>query len=272
MKLRRPAREHPLVAAAFAYLGYTAKGGNQSIFGAETGTNGLHWDGAFIDIVTRDCGLLLPAHVYTASALAVYTRTGRLFRNPKVGDIVFFAFPAGTASELDAPHIGIVTDVNGWKMHRTFKTIEGQVSSNQPKGNGEHNGVYERVRHEMDIISFARPALRKRFDKGEGHESSATATNGVRVVTAHLSRCDTAAKSASATAAQRLSVETVQLALAETVGLREADRAVFNHKTVAALAAFQRSIGYINPTGTPDVRTLIELNNRSLTVNFSCKD
>lgn len=255
LMLKRPAKVHPLVEAASEYIGYTCKPGDQSTFGAQTNTNGLSWDGAFVDVVSRDAGLLLPACVYTPAALAAYTRANKTFHVPKPGDIVFFAFPAGTASELDAPHVGIVTDTTAWKKYRAFKTVEAQVNTGVPRGSQEHNGVYERVRYETDIICFARPALRRRG-------TTASLEGLPTVLPAHLTTCATAAKSASATDVIRNGVVLVQTALAAEVGLQEAERAVFNAKTQSALAAFQRNIGYVNPLGVPDNHTLAELARR----------
>jgi hypothetical protein len=258
MKERRAKRRaHPLIEAASAYVGYTCKPGNLSSFGTQTGTNGLSWDGSFIDVLARDSGVLLPATVYTPAALARYIQTGRFFHVPKPGDIVFFAFPPGEDGELDAPHVGLVTDTTAWSKHRVFKTVEAQVNSGQPKGPQEHNGVYERVRHELDVIGFARPLLRKRRAFTNGHE-----TLGVPVLAAHLTACMSPQKAAAASPEVRRSVEMIQIALSNEVGLRDADRGVFNPKTKAALAAFQRSIGQVNPTGMPDENTLRELANR----------
>lgn len=256
---RRPAKVHPLVEAASSYVGYTAKANKVSTFGAQTGTNGLNWDGAFVDVVTRDSGLLLPACIYTPAALAAYIRTRRIFHAPKVGDIVFFAFAADDGEELAAPHVGIVTDVSRWKSHRSFKTVEAQVSSGQPRGPQDNNGVYERTRYESDVLAFARPKLRRRASEAE----PASTDSGVpTVLPAYLTRCTTASKASTANPEHRKAVELVQTALAQEVGLREADRGIFNAKTVTALAAFQRSIGHVNADGTPDDASLAELARR----------
>jgi len=256
---RRPDKLHPLVEAASAYVGYTCKPGKGSVFGAQTGTNGLNWDGAFIDVVAKDSGVLLPACVYTPAALAVYVRDRRIFHAPKTGDIVFFAFAAEDGQELVAPHVGIVTDVSMWKKHRVFKTIEAQVSTGNPRGNQDRDGVYERTRFQTDVIAFARPKLKRRATEGDMKESH----DGVpQVLPAHLTRCSSSSRAATASAEHRRGVALVQTALASEVGLREADRGVFNGKTQAALAAFQRSIGYVDPDGTPDERSLQELARR----------
>jgi peptidoglycan hydrolase-like protein with peptidoglycan-binding domain len=75
-----------------------------------------------------------------------------------------------------------------------------------------------------------------------------------------LERCTSREKAASAKQEFRKSVETVQLALASHQGVRlqNADRGVFNSKTRAALAAFQRFSGLPSSecNGLPTVMTL----------------
>ena len=59
------------IERALSETGYTARANGTSYYGERVGYtgNGLPWDGAFIDVVARECGLPLHAHVYTASAL-----------------------------------------------------------------------------------------------------------------------------------------------------------------------------------------------------------
>jgi peptidoglycan hydrolase-like protein with peptidoglycan-binding domain len=53
-------------------------------------------------------------------------------------------------------------------------------------------------------------------------------------------------------------VALIQVALSMTVGLKSAPRGEFDHKTRAAFANFQRSLGYIGDaaSGVPDVNSL----------------
>lgn len=249
---RRPAKVHPLVDAASEYIGYTAKANRSSTFGQQAGVNGLNWDGAFIDVVAKESGVLIPSCTYTPAALAAFIRTGRTFHVPKAGDIVFFAFATEDGERLAAPHVGIVTDVTAWKKHRSFKTVEAQVSQGTPRGNQDINGVYERIRYETDVLAFARPAKR-----GLPTGDMKGLSDGLpKVLPAYLTRCLSAAKAATASAEHRKAVELVQTALATEVGLREADRGVYNGKTRSAFAAFQRSIGYVDPDGLPDATSL----------------
>lgn len=261
----RKKRTHPAVEKATEYIGYTALSDNRSNFGPP----GLNWDGAFINEVFRGLGYEIPNHQYSGSALAFYMRSGLIFRDPKPGDIVFFAYPPGNSHLLEAPHLGLISDVGSWRAHRTFKSIEGQTSTGLPKGPQEHNGVYERVRHETDVLCFVRPK-RKIFRKIRSRSGSQLLTLNMRslpgsrsaglpvIRTSHLTKCVSSARAREAGPKIQKSVELVQLALANHPGVRlqNADRGVFNLKTRRALSAFQRFNGQINPDGTPDVMTL----------------
>jgi hypothetical protein len=257
MSKRKP---HPLADTASAYVGYTARNG-QTPFGQATGYNGtqFQWDGSFVDAVLKEAGYRnQPAHSHTVTALAEYVKQNRIFKNPQRGDIVFFSFSVNGQAQLLAPHVGVVTDTRDWRKHGKFKSVEGQVATGQPKGPTEENGVYERSRHKYDVIGFARPKK-----KPASRRVYTEKAPQITVRPSYLMRCLTAQMTASAKPEIRRAVECVQIALAETVGLTNADRAIFNPKTQSALAEFQRSIGVLNATGTPDVRTLTVLANRT---------
>jgi len=265
----RKKRTHPAVEKATEYIGYTALSDNRSNFGPP----GLNWDGGFINEIFKDLKYRVPNHQYSASALSFYIKSGLIFKTPKPGDIVFFAYPPGITHQLESPHVGIISDVGSWKSHRTFKSIEGQTNTGLPKGPQEHNGVYERVRHESDVLCFARPirvhggarrvpdgsqllTLNMRSLPGSRSRSGPAGVPVIR--TSHLTKCISSARAREAGPKIQKSVELVQLALANHPGVRlqNADRGVFNLKTRRALSAFQRFNGQINPDGTPDVMTL----------------
>lgn len=244
---------HPAVENAQNYVGYTSRPDKKSIFGAP----GLNWDGAFIDAIFKNAMYEVPSHRHTASALAFYIKNSRIFSNPKVGDIVFYAFSPGPGHQPESSHIGIVSDISSWKQDRIFRSIEGQVSSGQPKSTQEENGVYERTRHESDVIGFARP--RKIKDPGARGQTSHIESSDLPVIRpGQLLKCLNAASAASAGSKIKDNVALVQIALADhpAVQLKNADRGVFNLKTRRALSAFQRHMGRINPDGTPDLETL----------------
>lgn len=255
--MMRKKRIHPAVDAAHTYVGYTALADNRSQFGR----SGLSWDGAFIDEIFKDLKYQVPNHQYSASALAFYAKNGRLSQKPKVGDVVFFGFPPGSGHGLEAPHVGIVSDTSAWKEHRSFKCIEGQTNTGLPRGPQEHNGVYERIRYEADVLTFARPARKlKNFAAASAISNigSPDTEGSPSIRVSHLTKCSTSASAAQAGPKIQKSVELVQLALAAhpAVKLQNADRGVFNLKTRRALSAFQRYNGALNPDGTPDVNTL----------------
>ena len=239
---------HPLVETASAYLGYTSRQQN-NIFAISTGYTGtFQWDGSFVDRVLKDAKYNgVPSHANTVTALSYYIRNGFQRRAPKPGDIVFYSFSApGGGATFDPPHIGIVTDISRWKTDSSFKAIEAQVSSGQPKGPSEENGVYERVRYATDVILFGRlPAKLKRVKEAALTSQKNEMTGLIQVSPAHINRCLTGNQASTAKPELRKRVEAVQLALAAVPGInfRNADRGVFNLKSQSAFAAFQRFIG-----------------------------
>lgn len=225
------------------YLGFTARGNNSNTFAISAGLTGEYfpWDGAFVDRVLAESGITgQPAHGNTASALSFHLARGRVYTKPHTGDIVFYAFQtaSGTAS-FDAPHVGIVTDVSRWKKDGSFKAVEAQVNSGQPKAPKETNGVYERTRFKADVLCFVRIKPVKHVKRPAKQKESIT------VRPAALTRCTSAQQAASARPELRREVEAVQLALASHpfIKLRNANRGVYDAKTRSAAAAFQRFIG-----------------------------
>lgn len=236
-----------IVETAREYVGFTARGNNSNTFAISANLTGEYfpWDGAFIDRVLTEAGVQgLPSHVNTASALSYYISHGLLYTKPRVGDLVFYAFQteSGTAS-FDAPHIGVVTDVKNWKRDNSFRAVEAQVNSGQPKAPTDNNGVYERTRYATDVLTFVR--IPKRVRTGTFNQRPDSAKESFTVRPAALTRCSSPAQAASAKPDIRKQVETVQLALAAhpAVQLRNANRGVYDAKTRSAAAAFQRFTG-----------------------------
>lgn len=248
---------HPAVEAAQNYLGYTSRADKRSIFG----TPGLNWDGAFVDTVFKDLMYEVASHQHTAAALAFYIRSGRIYQDPHPGDIVFFGFGPGPGHQPESSHIGIVSDVSSWKRDRIFRSIEGQVSSGQPKSTQEENGVYERTRHESDVIGFVRPKKLKRPGLNATSHIESPDPGLITIRPGQLLKCLSANSAAAAGPKNREAVEIIQIALAKHPGVRlkNADRGIFNLKTRRALSAFQRFNGRINPDGLPDAETLDQL-------------
>jgi hypothetical protein len=262
--MKKRIRVHPIAEAARSYEGYTARG-NNNIFAIEAGIQGgFQWDGAFIDRVLATAEITgAPKHTNTTTALSFYLANGLVYSNPRVGDIVFYSFPtASNTASFDPSHVGIVTDVSRWKKETSFRAIEAQVSSGQPKAPTEENGVYERTRYATDVLAFAR------VEKLEQRTSPVPSEKElVTVKPAYITRCTSAQQAASARPELRRAVEAVQIALAAhpAVRLRDANRGVFDLKTRRAYAAFERFIG-MQPQdciGTPTVQTLELLSEKS---------
>lgn len=238
-----PRNTNKIVETARDYLGYTARGNNSNTFSISAGLTGEYfpWDGAFVDRVLAESGVQgYPAHGNTAAALSFYLDSWLVRTNPQAGDLVFYAFQtaSGTAS-FDSPHIGVVTDVSRWKKDQSFRAVEGQVNSGQPKAPKEANGVYERTRFKADVLCFVRIKPVKHVKRPAKQKESIT------VRPAALTRCTSAQQAASARPELRREVEAVQLALASHpfIKLRNANRGVYDAKTRSAAAAFQRFIG-----------------------------
>jgi hypothetical protein len=224
------------VAQALSYNGYTASANRINVFGERLGMNGLPWDGIFIDVVAREVGVSLPSHIYPPVALADYMGSGLFRAKPRRGDIVFFA--TSEVMDFGSPHVGIVTDASRHGIDGTFATVEAMVGNGKPKSPQNGDGVHVRVRHQTEVIGYARPrfiSLKEQRTPLEGkvpHVVPAQLRNGLR----------------------HKNVEVVQLALADLfTDVRGLPRGHFDTRTRLAYAKFQRSIGYPPSRATGDV-------------------
>jgi hypothetical protein len=241
---KKSAAASRLVQEAESHVGYTANQTVPDIFSSTIGRPGIPWAGPFIDVCARKAGIRLPSFVNTASALASFIKTNRIFPRPEPGDIVFFQ----TASDSNhgQPHVGIVTDVEHFEVHGMFQCVEGQTDSGTPKGLASKNGVYKRNRYEYDVLAFARPNF-------ERAEAAAQLPDPGKDLTKPVVQ----GPSIKAGMKHKYVVH-IQLALAEIVGLHGANRGEFDRKTRAAYANFQRMIGYVGDqaSGLPDSASL----------------
>ena len=228
------------LAEAASHLGYRSQPGRISSYGERNGYTGQPWSGSFIDYVAKVTDVDIPSCVYPPAAAANFIRTGRLYVNPKPGDIVFFNFSTGAHFEM--PHVGIVTDVTGVTFNGSFKTIEANIDTGLAKGPQDRNGIFERTRYLTDVLGFGRPNFSRSRLKDGDPDPSLPPVNLARVLS--LKPC--------------LDVELIQLALAEEVGLRNAKRGTYDAQTKSAFANFQRKIGYVgdDATGIPDRKSL----------------
>ena len=222
------------VTQALSYNGYVAREARDNIFGERLGTNGLPWDGMFIDVVAREVGLPLPVMSQTPAALSQFLRNGKLYNNPRRGDIVFFE--TSTVSDYGVPHVGIVIDGSRWRSDGLITTVEGMTASPiQRQANG-NNGVYERVRFCYEVLGFGRP-----FNP-TGKVIRNTDSTVPEIATAQLRF-----------GSKHKNVERIQLALGMVVGAEHLERGFFDAKTRYAYAKFQRTLGYAQSRATGDV-------------------
>lgn len=259
---------HPLVETASAFVGFTARPqGNPFLISSGVPNSDFQWDGAFVDAMCEkiyETGRL-PKTASATQALSFYIRNGWTRANPKPGDLVYFSYPGeGSATVYLAPRVGIVTATDTWREHRSFRVIEAQTDSGQPRGPQDRNGVYERTHYATDVATFVRIPIKYIKSPVAEEVSPGDLTATLHIVRpAHLERCSSASKTSTAKPAYRKSTELVQLALSQhpASNLRNADRQVFNGKTASALAAFQRFQGHpaAECTGTPNIRSLTEL-------------
>lgn len=238
----RALKKH-FIEVAESFVGYTTGSNGQDVFTQAIGRPGLTWNGAFVDHCAAKTGLVLPSHLLTASALGYYTKHFMIHQRPAVGDIAFFEL---TIDGL--PRVGIVTDVSGWTKHGMFQCIEAQVSSGLPKGLEAENGIYRRNRYKYDVIGFARP----NFSRARNREAQKVEDPGKLstkpVVKSSIWRSDL----------RHPQVTVVQYALGSFNELTGVPSGTWEHKSRAAYANFQRSIGYLESeaNGVPDRRSL----------------
>lgn len=225
------------IETATQQVGYRAGPLKQTAFRANAGD----WDGAFVGWAARTTGFYVPDFTSTTAALSKYIADKRLFRNPQIGDIVFFAFAYDGGP--GAPHVGIVSDIEHWR-DGWFRDIEGQTASGRPREPGDLTGVFERVRFRYDVIGFARPTFTP-------IPASAVAKRDLPLV----------APSSFLTSPNN-AIVVVQEALRLTVGLTKPRRGVWNAMSRSAYAAWQRLAGF-PATGTPTFDDLTALSRRT---------
>jgi hypothetical protein len=236
-------RRVSFIKAARSHTGYKTKTGEDNYFAGKVGYIGKPWAGAFVDVVAREAGLVMPACVYTPAGMAEFMKLGRWHVRPQPGDIVFYTFTTGSES-FSQPHCGIVIDVAAWSTRGLITAVEGQTDSGLPRQPIKiADGVYERVRSTQEIIGFGRPGYREAWKSKTGEVS----------IKLHQLRPAKGKRSSA--------IERVQLALSITSGLRDATKGTWDGPTRYAYARWQRSIGYVGSdvTGMPDESSLSRL-------------
>lgn len=231
------------IARAREEIGYTARAGRDSFYGATVGYNGQAWDGAFIDVIARETGVSLPAMVYSPAGLSWFIRTGRVYPRPQPGDVVFYTWSTG--EYFDSPHVGIVSEVTDWDSKGRFRAIEANVDAGTPRGSKLPDGVYERTRYSHDVLAFGRPAWGRKPKKLDGQPAKPVKLSHVQPGNRKYLE----------------NVQRVQEALVLTCSLRGYKPGLFDGSTKSAFAQWQRSIGYVgdDASGVPDTPSLTRL-------------
>ena len=240
----KTARENcnAFVDKALSYVGYRSQPLNVNTFSERRQLKGQPWDGMFIDTVAKEVGLRMPSFTYAPLALSHYLKRARVFLTPQRGDIVFFEF--STDKDFGVPHVGIVTDVSNFKTDKTFKTVEAMVSNGMPKSQQVNDGVYERARHVIEVIGFARPVFGSTTARDKPAKSQTDdASSSLNEITVGQLR----------TGSTHKNVQTVQHALSMLTGITGMSRGRFCRRTKLAYAKFQRDLGYPNSAATGDV-------------------
>lgn len=214
---------------ANSYVGYKARPGGLSGFGETVGysSHDVPWTGAFIDVVAREAGVLLPACVYTPSGLAEFVQARRFKTRPRPGDIVFFSIE--TDKDFGMPSAGIVTDIANIRETDRFKCIQAQTHPGLPKGTKDRDGVYIREHWLGDVIGFGRPDFKARPGRDLNNETDRLFVNIDSVRPGRKNQY----------------IATVQIALSIIVDLRISEPGKFDDRTREAFARYQRRIGVV---------------------------
>lgn len=232
-----------VIEHARSYVGTRSRVSRVNGFGAKVGHNGKPWDGSFLETVMREISIYAGASLTsTTASLAYFHRTNRVYTQPRVGDIVYFAWSTDLFGQ---PHTGLVTDVSDWKKFNRFKSVEAEVNPGTPKGHEEPDGVYERIRFGTDVLAFARPAYR------DIPKPDAEWMDKLPILRPSLFQFG------------KVSNGTVILQQALHFYLdgaaRDFEKGRFDAKTRAAVLRFQREIGLLTTDGTVDDETLFAL-------------
>lgn len=254
MKFRTASQElkarERFISLAEAQIGYTANADGTNVYGERVGYNGkgLPWDGAFIDVTARQAGQRWKSFTYTPQALSNAIKEGRCYKKPQRGDIVFFE--TSTVSTFGTPHVGIVLDTSRYMSDGVFTTIEAQTKNGMPKGSDLANGVFQRVRSSLEVLTFVRPIYNL-----TDVDAEAELTDGANVPTILPAHIRPNLRSER--------VATIQIALAMCTGVRGLPRGHFDMKTRDAYAKFQRDIGVYPADGIPELNSLTRLASES---------
>ena len=166
-----------VLAVARHYIGVkeSPARSNRTMFGEWYGWNGVAWCAIFVSYCFYKAGMKLPpiqsskGFAYCPYGVKYYKDRGKLDKNPKVGDIVFFDWQGDGVSD----HVGIVEKVLG---NNKIVSIEGNTSFNNNSNGGE---VMRRTRKLSLIQGFAHPAYN---DTSTYHDNEAPTWPGYYIM------------------------------------------------------------------------------------------
>lgn len=116
--------------------------------------NGQPWCYTFVSWCLMFAGCKEPFFAYVPAGYDHYRKTGKIFKDPKIGDLIFFDFNKDGIPE----HIGFCIGINyNRNKVESVITIEGNTSSGQNGSQDNGEGVHQRLRHISLIKAFGRP-------------------------------------------------------------------------------------------------------------------
>jgi len=147
-----------VLSVARKYIGTKESpiGSNKTIFGEWYGWNGVAWCAIFVSFCFYKAKMSLgdippttnrKGFAFCPYGVTYFKNKGKLDKNPKVGDIVFFDWQKDGVSD----HVGIVEKV---LSPSKVITIEGNTSYSNQSNGGQ---VMRRERHISTILGFAHP-------------------------------------------------------------------------------------------------------------------
>jgi hypothetical protein len=147
-------------------IGYQETGNNNNKYGVWYGMNNQPWCYIFVSWVLIKAGMNVEKCASCPVGYDYYKRNGKLFKEPKPGDLAFFSWNPS----LIPQHIGIVEKVNN---NGTFTCIEGNTSSGLTGSQDNGDGVYRKLRRLSDCLGFGHPDYQETNDY-QGHWAEAS--------------------------------------------------------------------------------------------------
>ena len=177
---------------------------------------------------------------------------------------MFFNF-SSAASAFGMPHCGIVTDVREYATTGKFLSVEGNIDNGHPRYEFDYrDGVYQRVRHQTDVLMFARvaPQLPDKLltNIAKMFRGRRTLIESQQIQEAAKEQLKVEPEMIKPTKRNK-QIEIVQLALATVVDLKDVKRGYWDFTTMNAFARYQRNIGYVgdDADGIPNIHSLQRL-------------